>query len=165
MINLVDKENLNSVSIDDLIDNPDFAIEVLNKLKIARDENQHLNRIIAIREQQLAELNPKKTYYDVVLNCPHLVTTTTLAKDFGLNAKQLNDFLQEKDIQTEKHGILLLNRKYVERGYTRTKIGSSGDSQKMKIRIYWTQKGRLFIYGLLKQYEIYPLIERNSFDD
>lgn len=48
------------------------------------------------------------------------------------------------------------------KGYTSTKTHTYFDSevQHTKVRTYWTQKGRLFIYELLKEDGIYPNIEK-----
>ncbi len=48
------------------------------------------------------------------------------------------------------------------KGYTSTKTHTYLDSegQHTKVRTYWTQKGRLFIYELLKEDGIYPNIEK-----
>lgn len=56
----------------------------------------------------------------------------------------------------------ILYQKYAEKGYTSTKTqtfaGSDGN-QHTSVHTYWTQKGRLFIYALLKADGILPLIE------
>jgi hypothetical protein len=53
--------------------------------------------------------------------------------------------------------------KYAQHGYTVTKTHSyPGRDGQMhsKVHTYWTQKGRLFIYELLKKHGILPLIEQ-----
>ena len=55
-------------------------------------------------------------------------------------------------------------QKYAEKGYTSTKTHTylDSDGQHMKVHTYWTPKGRLFIYDLLKNDNIYPNIERDA---
>lgn len=61
--------------------------------------------------------------------------------------------------------IWLLYQKYAERGYTSTKthnVNGNDGQQHPKVHTYWTQKGRLFIYDLLKSNGIYPIVEQNA---
>ena len=149
---------------EELLNNPDMMIAVLTELKSEREKAAKLQTAIAVQNQQLAELKPKATYYDVVLNCPDLVTITTIAKDFGWSAIKLNGFLHEHGIQFKQGEIWHLYQQYAEKGYaaTRTNLfkGSDGE-QHSKEHTYWTQKGRLFIYDLLKSNNILPLVEQD----
>lgn len=148
---------------EELLNNPDVMIAVLTELKNTRAKNSSLETQIAVQNQQLAELQPKASYYDIVLNCPDLVTITTIAKDFGWSAVKLNGFLHEHGIQFKQGEIWHLYQEYAEQGYaaTRTNVfkGSDGE-QHSKEHTYWTQKGRLFIYDLLKSNNILPLVEQ-----
>jgi prophage antirepressor-like protein len=54
---------------DDLIANPDLAIAAFTALKEEREKNKELMAAVAIGQQQIAEMKPKATYYDVVLKC------------------------------------------------------------------------------------------------
>ena len=141
------------------IKNPDIEIELLNEIKELRKQLEKRNLIMAIQKQQINELLPKETYYDIVLNCENVVSSSTLAKDYGWNATKLNEYLSEKGIQYKTGDIWLLNKKYSDQGYTQTKVYETEKNQN-KVRIYWTQKGRLFIYSLLKRDNILPLIEQ-----
>lgn len=150
---------------EELLNNPDVMIAVLTELKNERKKTASLQTTVAVQNQQLAELQPKATYYDVVLNCPDLVTTTTIAKDFGWSAIKLNGFLHEHGIQFKQGDIWHLYQQYAERGYaaTRTSVFEGRDGeQHSREHTYWTQKGRLFIYDLLKSNDILPLMERES---
>ena len=127
--------------------------------------NVQLETTVKVQEQQIAELQPKASYYDIVLNCKDLVSTSIIAKDFGKSAIWLNQYLHDKGVQYKqggKNGIWLLYQKYAEQGYTGTKTnpynGTDG-LQHAKVHTYWTQKGRLFIYDMLKTDNILPLIE------
>ena len=85
-----------------------------------------------------------------------------IAKDYGKSAKWLNNLLHELGIQYNQSGVWLLYQKYAQLGYTRSKThtysGNDG-KQHSKLHTYWTQKGRLFIYQLLKDKGVLPLIE------
>ena len=74
----------------------------------------------------------------------------------------MNKTLHEKGIQFKHGDIWLLYQKYAENGYTSTKTHTylDNDGQHTKVHTYWSQKGRLFIYDLLKKDGIYPNIER-----
>lgn len=135
------------------------------KLEEIKNSNIKLTETLAVQEQQIAELQPKASYYDVVLNCKDLVSVTEIAKDYGRSAKWLNEKLHELGIQFKQGGkIWLLYQKYAEKGYTSTKTqtynGNDGEIH-TKVHTYWTQKGRLFIYDKLKAENILPVMEKS----
>ena len=124
-----------------------------------------LNTTVKVQEQQIMELQPKASYYDLVLNCPDLLSVTVIAKDYGKSAKWLNNFLKEHQIQFKQGGIWLLYKEYAEKGYTSTKthtVNGNDGKQHSKVNTYWTQKGRLFIYALLKNEGILPIMEQKQ---
>ena len=147
---------------DDLINDPDLAIAAFTALKKEREKTRQLEETLAIQKQQITEMKPKASYYDVVLNCKDLISTCAIAKDYGKSAIWMNRYLHEKGIQFKQGDIWLLYQKYAEKGYTSTKthsyLGSKGETR-TKVHTYWTQKGRLFIYDLLKANGILPQIE------
>lgn len=150
---------------DELLANPDFAIQVFQELKAEREKCSLLETTVKVQSQQIAELKPKASYYDIVLNCKDLVSTSVIAKDYGKSAIWLNQYLHDKGVQYKqggKNGIWLLYQKYAEQGYTGTKTnpynGSDG-LQHTRVHTYWTQKGRLFIYAMLKNDGILPKVE------
>ena len=148
---------------DELLANPDFAIKVFQKLKEEREKCSQLETTVKVQEQQIAELQPKASYYDIVLNCKDLVSTSVIAKDFGKSAVWLNNYLHANGIQYKQGKIWLLYQKYAEQGYTNTKtVPVAGPNGKIysKVHTYWTQKGRLFIYNMLKADGILPKAEQ-----
>ena len=150
---------------DELLDNPDLAIQAFTALKLEREKNKKLNTTVKVQEQQIMELQPKASYYDLVLNCPDLLSVTVIAKDYGKSAKWLNNFLKEHKIQFKQGGIWLLYNEYAEKGYTSTKthtVNGNDGKQHSKVNTYWTQKGRLFIYALLKSEGILPIMEQEQ---
>ena len=151
--------------VDEVLNNPDMMIAALTELKKEREKVQSLTEIKAVQEQQIMELQPKATYYDLVLNCKDLLSVTEIAKDFGKSAKWLNNFLKEPKIQFKQGDLWFLYKKYAEQGYTSTKthtVNGTDGQQHSKVHTYWTQKGRLFIYGLLKNHGILPIIEQEQ---
>lgn len=150
-------------AIDELLANPDMLISALQQLKAERERVKSLEQYIAVKNQQITEMKPKASYYDVVLNCKDLVAISVIAKDYGWSAKKMNKHLHKKDVQFKQGDIWLLYQDYAELGYTSTKThfynGNDGTIH-TKPHTYWTQKGRLFIYDLLKSDDIVPLIEQ-----
>ena len=152
---------------DELIANPDLAIAAFTALKEEREKNRLLEQTTAVQKQQIAEMKPKASYYDVVLNCKDLISTSTVAKDYGKSAIWMNRYLHEKGVQFKQGEIWLLYQKYAEKGYTNTKTHSYSANDgtiHTKPHTYWTQKGRLFVYELLKADGILPTMEQESSD-
>lgn len=153
---------------DELLNNPDMAIEVFKALKEEREKRKALELTNAMQKQQIAELKPKGSYYDVVLKCKDVISISVIAKDYGKSAQWMNNRLHELGVQFKQSDIWLLYQKYAEKGYTNTKTHTYEDSNGIthsKVHTYWTQKGRLFIYDLMKQNGIYPLIEQEGKDE
>lgn len=151
-------------AVDEVLSNPDVLIQALTELKKEREEKAKLKETVAVQNQQITEMTPKAGYYDVVLNCKDVISTTEIAKDYGWSAKKMNAYLHEKKIQFKQGKIWLLYQKYAEQGLTSTKTsvynGRDGLSHS-NIHTYWTQKGRLFIYELLKKDGVLPIMERS----
>lgn len=147
---------------DDLIANPDLAIAAFTALKEERERRMELEEVAAVQKQQIAEMKPKATYYDVVLRCKDAVNISVIAKDYGWSAQKMNEYLHQKGVQFKQSDIWLLYQKHAGCGYTKTNTHIYEDScgcEHTKVHTKWTQKGRLFIYSLLKEDGIYPQIE------
>ena len=151
-------------AVDEVLANPDMLIQALMELKQERENNKALQQLVAVQNQQITEMKPKASYYDVVLNCKDLVAISVIAKDYGWTANHMNQYLHEKGVQFRQgKKIWLLYQKYAEMGYTSTKTHSysgSDGTPHSRPHTYWTQKGRLFIYGLLKEDGILPNMEQ-----
>lgn len=120
---------------------------------------------IELREKSdlIDTLQPKASYYDLVLQCKDLLTTTMIAKDYGFSAHKLNSLLAEDNIQYKQSGRYFLYAKYAGKGYAGSKTYpiTKGGEPATTSSLAWTQKGRLFIYDWLKNKGILPCIERN----
>lgn len=149
-------------AIDDLLNNPDMAIAALQKLKEERQLRLQAQEEIAQKNQIIQELQPKASYYDLVLQNKSLVAISVIAKDYGMSAKKMNKILHELKIQFKQGNTWLLYQKYAGKGYTQSKTHTI-DADYSKMHTYWTQKGRLFLYDLLKNKKgILPLIEQKD---
>lgn len=124
--------------------------------KVAKLETSNL-----VLEQQVKEFEPKASYYDTVLQNKSLLSVSKIAKDYGMSAMKLNQKLHELGIQFKQGDIWLMYAKHQDRGYTQTTTHVI-DADKSRVLTKWTQKGRLFIYDLLKSEGILPMIEREQ---
>lgn len=117
-----------------------------------------------IEQQKVIEkLEPKASYYDLVLQCKDLIATTIIAKDYGMSASGFNKMLKDLGIQYKQGDTWVLYSKYQGYGYLQTKTHNYADVdgvQHAKQHSYWTQKGRLFLYEKLKNKGVMPLMEQ-----
>lgn len=152
-------------AVDDMLKNPDAMIEALQAYKVERMQRLALEAENAVQKQQITEMQPKVSYYNVVLQSPDVVPITVIAKDYGWSAQRLNEYLHDVGVQFKQgKKIWILYQKYAEKGYTQTKtsIYMAADGEHSAVHTYWTQAGRLFIYDLLKADGILPLIEQEG---
>lgn len=150
-------------AIDEMLANPEAMICALMAYREEREKRLSLMEENAVQKQQIAELQPKASYYDIVLNCPDLVPISVIAKDYGWSGRKMNRYLAVSEVQFKMGDVWLLYQEYAEKGYTSTKTHVYSDkagTNHSKIHTYWTQAGRLFIYDLLKADGILPFIEQ-----
>ncbi len=128
-----------------------------------QQEKENLKLQNAQLIQQNGELKAKADYTDLILKNKGLVTITQIAKDYGMSPQEMNKKLHELKIQYKQSGQWLLYAQYHDKGYTHSEtipITRSDGRADISMTTKWTQKGRLFIYDLLKQEGILPMIER-----
>ena len=117
--------------IDNILNNPDFGIELLTKLKeerAARVEAERKNAIL---------MHVNKTY-----------TMTEIAKELGLrSATELNSILAKKKIQYKVNGTWVMYSQYSNLGYEEIKQEVL-DTGRVIYHRKITQIGREFILGL-----------------
>ncbi|WP_407346409.1 phage antirepressor KilAC domain-containing protein [Lactococcus petauri] len=138
------------------------ALQIADKRMLAlRNENNQLQLETSVQKQQIAELQPKASYYDWVLQTKGLLAISVIAKQYGKSAQWLNKLLHELGIQYKQGKVWLLYQKYAEQGYTKTNFAPD-DAERLHPHTYWTQKGMLFIYETLKKEHILPLVEHEE---
>lgn len=136
--------------------------EALLKLVESVEENEKLETQNKMLTQQNKEMKPKADYTDTILKNKGLVTIGQIAKDYGMSAQRMNKLLHNLKVQYKQSDQWLLYANYHNKGYTHSKtvdITKKDGTQDVKMQTKWTQKGRLFIYELLKQNDVLPLIE------
>ena len=141
---------------------PVTYIEALEQLLASEKEKERLALENKEQLQIIGELQPKADYTDEILKCPGTVTITQIAKDYGMSGTKMNKILNELGVQFKKSGQWFIYEKYNGKGYTKSQtvqIERHGVKDCV-MNTKWTQKGRLFLYELLKNEGIYPNIEK-----
>ena len=134
-------------------------------LEIANRKVESLQLENVQQKQIIGELKPKADYTDLILQNKGLVTITQIAKDYGMSGQAMNNKLHELGVQFNQSKQWLLYSKYHNKGYTHSEtvpITHKDGSKDVSMTTKWTQKGRLFIYELLKSNGILPMIERSN---
>ena len=124
-------------------------------LLVAQRTLEKKNKELEEKNKVIEEQKPKVEFYDKVLNptdeengFTKLLTTTEVAKDLGMTARQLNNILHEKRIIYKKGKTWVLYSKYdhlISEKYCDYFINEFGNLLK------WTEKGRKFIIELLEK--------------
>lgn len=139
-----------------------MADQTIAKLK---GSVETLTAEVSVKNQIIGELKPKADYYDEILKNPGLVTITQIAKDYGMSGKKMNGILHDLGIQYKQSGQWLLYDKYSKNGYTHSEtvdIVRLDGRRDVKMNTKWKQKGRIFLYNMLKENGIVPMIEQEN---
>jgi len=145
--------------------NPNFLFDVVSKLKDEYNKRIELESQVKQLNEENEVMKPKAEYCDGVLQSKNSFTTTQIAADVGLSARRLNKILHEKKIQYKISGQWILYQEYKDKGYVQAQTHlislPNGDTM-TTMSTEWTQKGRKFIYDLLKEDGIVPIREVQS---
>lgn len=137
--------------------------EALTQLLETVERNEKLELENNMQKQKIAEYEPKASYLDTILNNKSLVTVGQIAKDYGMSAQALNKLLHDLKVQYKQSGQWLLYSNLHDKGYTHsstTEIEHKDGSTSVRMNTKWTQKGRLFIYELLKTKVSYQVLKK-----
>lgn len=149
---------LTDEKIEEVLMDPDTIIKLATQLKEERV-------LVKKQEQIIGELKPKADYLDSILKSKSLVTITQIAKDYGMSGQAMNTLLNNLKVQYKQGDQWLLYARYHSKGYTHSEtidITRSNGSPDVKMNTKWTQKGRLFLYELLKSEGYVPVIEQEQ---
>ena len=113
--------------------------EALQALLIEVEKNESLQIENSTFKQQIGEMKPKVSYYDIVLKSPSALSVTEISKDYGMSANKFNRLLHDLGIQYKQGRVWFLYSKYHDKGYTKTETYTY-DIDKTRVSTKWTQK-------------------------
>lgn len=120
--------------IDNILNNPDFGIELLTKLK----------------DERKARVEAEKTV-TILTHCNKTYTTTEIAKELDMkSARELNQVLSKRKVQYKQGKTWVLYSKFASLGYVNIKQEVQ-DSGYVVYDRRWTGMGREFLIKLLTQ--------------
>ena len=132
-----------------------------NFLRRMADELESRDKQIAELTGQVKDLKPKADYCEKILQSTEALPVTVIAKDYGMGAVQFNELLHKLEIQYKVGKTWVLYQIYAGLGYMKsvtTKLANGLSVTQTR----WTQKGRMFLYSILKKAGVLPIIERES---
>lgn len=150
-------------TIEKLISDPDTIIQLATALKEEQEKRKALEAENEVQRQAIADFQPIKQYVDTILSSDRTLTTTQIAADYDMTARQLNRILHEDGIQHKVNGQWILYKKHMGKGYTKSKtinITRSDGRPDTVLNTEWTQKGRLLIHEILTARGILAVMDR-----
>ena len=154
-------ERLRSDIIDILFNDKETKLTRKEELQLAILNGDDLEKIYALQDyktlvvdeatkpliETIETQKPKVNYHDKVLNGDKLVTTTDIAKDLGMTARELHNKLHDMKIIFKTGNHWTFYAKYQTRIplYADYQIGEHGQILK------WTERGRKWIIKLLNE--------------
>lgn len=103
---------------------------------------------------------PSLKYFHDQMRNPGLMTTTEIAKDYGWSARKLNKYLESKGVIYRQGNKWVIYQKYADKGYSQYEPFPYDNNKGVKNNLKWTQRGKKFIYDLLAEDGIQPILEQ-----
>lgn len=103
---------------------------------------------------------PSLKYFHDQMRNPGLMTTTEIAKDYGWSARKLNKYLESKGVIYRQGNKWVIYQKYADKGYSQYEPFPYDNNKGVKNNLKWTQRGKKFIYDLLAEDGIRPVLEQ-----
>ncbi|MEW6856407.1 phage antirepressor [Streptococcus iniae] len=149
---------LTDSKIEEVLLSPDTIINLATQLK---EERQKVNSL----QLELKEAQKQARYLDLIIESKGALRVSQIAQDYGMTANKLNKVLYELGVQHKVNGQWILYKRHMGKGYTDSHTFDYQDRNghtRANVTTTWTQKGRLFLYELLKENDYLPLIEQDE---
>lgn len=145
--------------MDKVLEDPDTMIKLIQQIKEERAKNAELQDVIQ-------EQAPKVEYADNVLASEGLMTTTEIAKDFGMSGMRLNKILSASKVIYKRGGKWYLYSEYEDMGLTKVHVYAPNEDNVSHTLTKWTQRGYKFIVEKLRElgHEVSTVREFNDED-
>lgn len=141
---------------------PDFLIQLATTLKEEKAKRLEAEQQCEAQKQIIGEMEKKVSYLDLILSSTSTVTITQIAQDYGMSGQKMNKLLHGLHIQYKVGDQWILYAEYKDKCYVSRETIHFVTSEGVPcttLNTKWTQKGRLFLYDILKKEGILPKME------
>lgn len=138
-----------------------LAAEQAERVEAQKAELEQRRLTIETQKEQIRGLEARASYAETILRNKSTVTVTSIAQDYGMSAKRMNELLHEFNVQFKNGTQWIVYAKYKAEGYVSSETVAISDKLSQTYT-KWTQKGRMFLYEFLKSRGVLPLIERGD---
>ena len=144
------------------ISEPDFLIQLATTLKEEKAKRLEAEQQCEAQKQIIGEMEKKVSYLDLILSSTSTVTITQIAQDYGMSGQRMNKLLHGLRIQYKVGEQWILYAEYKDKCYVSSETIHFMTNEGVPcttLNTKWTQKGRLFLYDILKKEGILPKME------
>lgn len=141
---------------------PDFLIQLATTLKEEKAKRLEAEQQCEAQKQLIGEMEKKVSYLDLILSSTSTMTITQIAQDYGMSGQKMNKLLHGLRIQYKVSDQWILYAEYKDKCYVSSETIHFVTSEGVPcttLNTKWTQKGRLFLYDILKREGILPKME------
>lgn len=141
---------------------PDFLIQLATTLKEEKAKRLEAEQQCEVQKQIIGEMEKKVSYLDLILSSTSTMTITQIAQDYGMSGQRMNKLLHGLRIQYKVGDQWILYAEYKDKCYVSSETIHFVTSEGIPcttLNTKWTQKGRLFLYDILKKEGILPKME------
>lgn len=141
---------------------PDFLIQLATTLKEEKAKRLEAEQQCEVQKQIIGEMEKKVSYLDLILSSTSTMTITQIAQDYGMSGQRMNKLLHGLRIQYKVGEQWILYAEYKDKCYVSSETIHFVTSEGIPcttLNTKWTQKGRLFLYDILKKEGILPKME------
>lgn len=144
------------------ITEPDFLIQLATTLKEEKAKRLEAEQQCEVQKQIIGEMEKKVSYLDLILSSTSTMTITQIAQDYGMSGQRMNKLLHGLRIQYKVGEQWILYAEYKDKCYVSSETILFMTNEGVPcttLNTKWTQKGRLFLYDILKKEGILPKME------
>lgn len=144
------------------ITEPDFLIQLATTLKEEKAKRLEAEQQCEAQKQIIGEMEKKVSYLDLILSSTSTMTITQIAQDYGMSGQKMNKLLHKLHIQYKVSDQWILYAEYKDKCYVSSETIHFMTNEGIPcttLNTKWTQKGRLFLYDILKKEGILPKME------
>lgn len=141
---------------------PDFLIQLATTLKEEKAKRLEAEQQCEAQKQIIGEMEKKVSYLDLILSSTSTMTITQIAQDYGMSGQKMNKLLHKLHIQYKVSEQWILYAEYKDKCYVSSETIHFMTNEGVPcttLNTKWTQKGRQFLYDILKKEGILPKME------